>query len=127
MQLGFRSTIEDFTEFNPNLLRYKQVAIMERRFGRKSYASASRLFEFSEELYKCVFYSILDLFNTFEAEELATKQVKVIIPGTLPYELALITSPQQDYSIEWSFEQKKLVCSQRPVPYSLEISNVTTL
>lgn len=126
MQLGFRSTIEDFTEFNPNLLRYKQVAIMERRFGRKSYASASRLFEFSEELYKCVFYSVLDLFDTFLAEELATKQVKVIIPGTLPYELALITSPQQDYSIEWSFEQKKLVCSPRPVPYQ-ESSNVTTL
>lgn len=124
---GYRNTIEDFTDFNPKLLRYKQVAIMERRFGRKSYASASRLLEFSEDVYKLVFNSVVELFDTFDPHELSKKQVKVLIPGTLPYELALITSPQQDYSIEWSFEQKKLVCIPRTVPYNQESSNVTTL
>lgn len=125
MQFTPRFYIEQFSTFNEPDLRYKLVAIEQRRLGRHVLLSASHLEKKLDELYSFVLGHIGETLHTIVPDEVIALKCHCHFPGTFDYELCIITTQYTTYHVFFCFETKQLMFRQREVPHVEE--RLTTL
>lgn len=112
-----RFCIQSFSTINEKELRYKLVAIEQRRLGRHTILSASHLERKQDELFSLILDHIGSTVHTIVPDELISLGVHCTIPGTFDYELAVIKTPLEVYHIFYCFETKRFVFTERCVPH----------
>lgn len=108
-----RFYIEQFSTIDNKALKYTLVSILHRRFGATYHITQAILDRKQDDLFTFVLDNVGETYHTIIPDQLLALQVHVTIPGNYQYELAVINSPNQQFSIFWCFDTKRLVCKER--------------